>query len=164
MYSEAVGFNVELDLQPYTVMQDRFDNKTFPGRAPTWTNPPADLDPTAQFGLALKRGGASNVTQYNYQPVEDIIDEMTVTLDTEKRRDMARNVQRIGLGVDEGGGYPNSDHGLDGIFSWFGVMNGVVPTIWWPYVNRDENTWQFAHDSHKHDETWLDTNHPQFQA
>ena len=164
MYSEAVGFNVELDLQPYTVMQDRFDNKTFPGRAPTWTNPPADLDPTAQFGLALKVGGASNVTQYNYKPVEDIIDKMTVTLDTEQRRDMAREVQRIGLGVDEGGGYPNSEHGLDGIFSWFGVMNGVVPTIWWPYVNRDEDTWQFAHDSHNHDETWLDTTHPQFQA
>ena len=157
MYSEAVGFNVELDLQPYTVMQDRFDNKTFPGRAPTWTNPPADLDPTAQFGLALKRGGASNVTQYNYPPVEEIIDEMTVTLDTEQRRDMAREVQRIGLGVDE-------SHGLEGIFGWFGVMNGVVPTIWWPYVNRDEDTWQFAHDSHNHDETWLDTTHPQFPA
>ena len=157
MYREAVGFNVELDLQPYTVMQDRFDNKTFPGRAPTWTNPPADLDPTAQFGLSLKVGGAANVTQYNYAPVEEIVDEMTTTLDTEQRRDMARKVQRIGLGVDE-------EHGLDGIFGWFGVMNGVVPTIWWPYVNRDEDTWQFAHDSHNHDQTWLDTTHPEFPA
>ena len=157
MYREAVGFNVELDLQPYTVMQDRFDNKTFPGRAPTWTNPPADLDPTAQFGLSLKVGGAANVTQYNYAPVEEIVDEMTTTLDTEQRRDMARQVQRIGLGVDD-------DHGLEGIFGWFGVMNGVVPTIWWPYVNRDEDTWQFAHDSHNHDQTWLDTTHPEFPA
>ncbi len=157
MYRDAVGFDVELDLQPYTVMQDRFDNKTFPGRAPTWTNPPADLDPTAQFGLTLKRGAASNISQYDYAPVEEIVDTMTTTLDTEVRRDMARQVQRIGLGVDE-------THGLEGIFGWFGVMNGVVPTIWWPYVDRDEDTWQFAHDSHNHDETWIDTSHPEFPA
>ena len=157
MYREATGVNIELDIQPYTVMQDRYDNKTFPGRAPTWTNPPADLDPTAQFTLSLKVGGASNLTQYNYQPVEDIVDEMTTTLDNEQRRDMALKVQRIGLGVDD-------DHGLEGIFGWFGVMNGVAPQIWWPYVNRDDNTWQFAHDSHNHDDSWLDTTHPDFPA
>ena len=157
MYNEALGFNVELDIQPYTVMQDRYDNQTFPGRAPTWTNPPADLDPTAQFTLSLKVGGASNLTQYNYQPVEDIVDRMATTLDTEQRRDLALQVQRIGLGVDD-------THGLDGIFGWFGVMNGVAPQIWWPYVNRDDNTWQFAHDSHNHDDTWLDTTHPDFPA
>ena len=157
MYRDALGFDVELDLQPYTVMQDRYDNKTFPGRAPTWTNPPADLDPTAQFTLSLKVGAASNLTQYNYPPVEEIVDEMVVTLDTERRRDMARQVQRIGLGVDE-------EHGLDGIFGWFGVMNGVAPQIWWPYVNRDDNTWQFAHDSHNHDDSWLNTAHPEYEA
>ena len=157
MYNEALGFNVELDIQPYTVMQDRYDNKTFPGRAPTWTNPPADLDPTAQFTLSLKVGGASNLTQYNYPAVEEIVDQMSTTLDTEQRRDMALEVQRIGLGVDDA-------HGLEGIFGWFGVMNGVAPTIWWPYVNRDDNTWQFAHDSHNHDDTWLDTTHPDFPA
>ena len=157
MYNDALGFNVELDIQPYTVMQDRYDNQTFPGRAPTWTNPPADLDPTAQFTLSLKVGGASNLTQYNYGPVEEIVDAMVTTLDTEQRRDMALQVQRIGLGVDE-------QHGLDGIFGWFGVMNGVAPQIWWPYVNRDDNTWQFAHDSHNHDDTWLNTEHPEFPA
>ena len=157
MYNEALGFNVELDIQPYTVMQDRYDNQTFPGRAPTWTNPPADLDPTAQFTLSLKVGGASNLTQYNYGPVEEIVDSMVTTLDTEQRRDKALQVQRIGLGVDE-------EHGLDGIFGWFGVMNGVAPQIWWPYVNRDDNTWQFAHDSHNHDDTWLNTEHPEFPA
>ena len=157
MYRESTGINIELDIQPYTVMQDRYDNKTFPGRAPTWTNPPADLDPTAQFTLSLKVGGASNLTQYNYQPVENIVDEMATTLDTEQRRDMALQVQRIGLGVDDA-------HGLDGIFGWFGVMNGVAPQIWWPYVNRDDNTWQFAHDSHNHDDSWLDTTHPEFPA
>ena len=157
MYNDALGFNVELDIQPYTVMQDRYDNQTFPGRAPTWTNPPADLDPTAQFTLSLKVGGASNLTQYNYGPVEEIVDAMVTTLDTEQRRDMALQVQRIGLGVDD-------QHGLDGIFGWFGVMNGVAPQIWWPYVNRDDNTWQFAHDSHNHDDTWLNTEHPEFPA
>lgn len=157
MYNEALGFNVELDIQPYTVMQDRYDNQTFPGRAPTWTNPPADLDPTAQFTLSLKVGGASNLTQYNYPAVEEIVDEMAVTLDTEQRRDMALQVQRIGLGVDE-------EHGLEGIFGWFGVMNGIAPTIWWPYVNRPDDTWQFAHDSHNFDTVWLDQTHPDYQA
>ena len=157
MYNEALGFNVELDLQPYTVMQDRYDNKTFPGRAPTWTNPPADLDPTAQFTLSLKVGGASNLTQYNYAPVEEMVDTMAVTLDTEQRRDMALEVQRIGLGVDE-------QHGLEGIFGWFGVMNGIAPTIWWPYVDRPDHTWQFAHDSHNWDTVWLDSSHPDYQA
>ena len=157
MYAEATGINVELDIQPYTVMQDRYDNKTFPGRAPTWTNPPADLDPTAQFTLSLKVGGASNLTQYNYAPVEEIVDEMSVTLDTEQRRDMALEVQRIGLGVDE-------THGLEGIFGWFGVMNGIAPTIWWPYVNRPDHTWQFAHDSHNWDTVWMDNSHPDFPA
>ncbi len=157
MYAEATGINVELDIQPYTVMQDRYDNQTFPGRAPTWTNPPADLDPTAQFTLSLKVGGASNLTQYNYAPTEEIVDEMAVTLDTEQRRDMGLRVQRIGLGVDE-------EHGLDGIFGWFGVMNGIAPTIWWPYVNRPDHTWQFAHDSHNFDKAWVDTSHPDYSA
>ena len=157
MYNEALGFNVELDIQPYTVMQDRYDNQTFPGRAPTWTNPPADLDPTAQFTLSLKVGGASNLTQYNYQPVEDIVDQMSTNFDLEDRRDQALKVQRIGLGVDE-------EHGLEGIFGWFGVMNGIAPTIWWPYVNRPDDTWQFAHDSHNFDTVWLDQAHPDYQA
>ncbi len=157
MYNEALGFNVELDIQPYTVMQDRYDNQTFPGRAPTWTNPPADLDPTAQFTLSLKVGGASNLTQYNYQPVEDIVDQMSTNFDLEDRRDQALKVQRIGLGVDE-------EHGLEGIFGWFGVMNGIAPTIWWPYVNRPDDTWQFAHDSHNFDTVWLDQTHPDYQA
>lgn len=157
MYAEATGINVELDIQPYTVMQDRYDNQTFPGRAPTWTNPPADLDPTAQFTLSLKVGGASNLTQYDYAPTEDLVDEMSVTLDTEQRRDLGLKVQRIGLGVDE-------EHGLDGIFGWFGVMNGIAPTIWWPYVNRPDHTWQFAHDSHNFDTAWIDTNHSEYPA
>ena len=157
MYAEATGIDIELDIQPYTVMQDRYDNATFPGRAPTWTNPPADLDPTAQFTLSLKVGGASNLTQYNYPAVEEIVDKMSVTLDTEQRRDMALEVQRIGLGVDE-------EHGLEGIFGWFGVMNGIAPTIWWPYVNRPDATWQFAHDSHNFDTAWMDTSHPDYSA
>ena len=157
MYAEATGINVELDIQPYTVMQDRYDNQTFPGRAPTWTNPPADLDPTAQFTLSLKVGGASNLTQYNYAPVEEIVDEMSINFDLEERRDQALKVQRIGLGVDE-------EHGLEGIFGWFGVMNGISPTIWWPYVNRPDHTWQFAHDSHNFDTGWIDQTHPEYSA
>ena len=157
MYEDAVGFRPTLDIQPYTLMQARFNDGTFPGRAPCWTNPPPDLDPTSAWTLSLKAGGSSNLTQYDYPAVEAIVDEMVTTLDADERREMALTVQRIGMGIDP-------EHGYDGMFGWFGVMNGIAPTVWWPYVNRSEDTIQFAHDSHNFDVAWLDQEHADYPA
>ena len=157
MYREALGFNVELDIQPYTVFNLRRVEGSFPGHAPAWTNPPRELDPTAAFAASLKIGGTANYAKYSYAPVEEIVDRMTATFNVQERGELARRVQRIGLGADD-------EHGLDGIFDSFGVMNLITPQVQWPYVNNSEDVYQWAHASHRYDETWLDTAHADYPA
>ena len=157
MYEDALGFNVDLDIQPYFVFNQRWVEGSFPGHAPAWTNPPRELDPTAAFAASLKVGGTANYAKYSYAPVEEIVDRMTVTFNVQERRELARRVQRIGLGADD-------EHGLDGIFDSFGVMNLIRLQVQWPYVNNSEDVYQWAHASHRHDETWLDTAHADYPA
>lgn len=157
MYREALGFNVELDVQSYVVFSQRWAQGSLPGQAPAWTNPPRNLDPTAEFVDSLKVGGEGNFGQYNYAPVEDLVDRMTATFDVQERGELARRVQRIGLGADD-------EHGLDGIFDSFGVMNLITLQVQWPYVNNSEDVYQWAHASHRYDETWLDTAHADYPA
>ncbi len=80
---------------------------------------------------------------------------MQTTLDQEERVEMSLKVQRIGMGVDP-------DHGVEGLFPTFGVMNGISPEIWWPYLHRVDDSIQLAHASHRHDEIWLDSTHPHY--
>ena len=37
-------------------------------------------------------------------------------------------------------------------------LEGRIPIV------RTEDVFQFAHASHRHDDTWMDTGHPQFPA
>ena len=40
MYEEALGIEVSFNIQPYTVLLQRWVSKTYPGGGPQWTNPP----------------------------------------------------------------------------------------------------------------------------
>ena len=157
MYREALDLDVEFDVQPYTVILQRFVDGTYPGSGPQWGNPPAELDPTAPYNDFFTPEGSVNTLFYGYEPMADLAREMRVTLDREKRRDMSHTAQRILLGT-------HPDHGLDGITTIPGVMNGISPVLWWPFVHHSEDTLQFAHASHRYDESWIDVNHPDYPA
>ena len=157
MYREALEFNIEWDIQSYVVLLQRWYDGSFPGHAPAWTYPTWELDPTAAFAISLKVGGEGNFGQYDYAPVEELVDRMTATFNVQERGELARRVQRIGLGADD-------EHGLDGIFNSFGVMNPISLQVQWPYVNNSEDVYQWAHASHRYDETWLDTAHADYPA
>ncbi|MCY4618298.1 MAG: ABC transporter substrate-binding protein [Chloroflexi bacterium] len=157
MYREALGLNVSFDVQPYTVILQRWIEGTYPGSGPQWTNPPVELDPTTAYNNRFIPGGAWNNLAYDYPPMAEIAETMRFTLDQEERREMAHNAQRIILGT-------HPDHGLDGISPTPAVMNGISPAIWWPFVHRGEDTLQFAHASHRMDDTWIDVNHPDYPA
>ncbi len=157
MYESALDLEVNFEIVPYTVILQRIVEGTYPGSGPAWTNPPADLDPTGGWAQGLLPGASSNLLKYDYPPVTEIVEQMQTTLDQEERVEMALKVQRIGMGVDP-------DHGVEGVFNTFGVMNGISPEIWWPYLNRVDDSIQFAHASHRHDETWLDSTHPDYPA
>ena len=157
MYTEALGLNVSFDVQPYTVILQRWVEGTYPGSGPQWTNPPVDLDPTTAYNNRFIPGGSWNNLFYEYQPMADIAQTMLVTLDSEERREMAQTAQRILFGT-------HPDHGLDGISPTPAVMNGISPAVWWPFVHRGEDSLQFAHASHRHDDTWIDVNHPDYPA
>ena len=43
---------------------------------------------------------------------------------------MAREAQRILLGT-------HPEHGMEGLMNSTGVMNGISPNIWWPYITRE---------------------------
>ena len=70
---------------------------------------------------------------------------------------MALEAQRILLGT-------HPDHGVEGLGFAPAVMNGISPALWWPYVQRPDDTLQFAHASHRYDDAWLDVNHPDYPA
>ena len=152
MYEEALGIEVDFNIQPYTVLLQRWVSKTYPGGGPQWTNPPDDLDPTTSYNQNLTPGGATNNLSYNFQPMADIAETMITTLDREERREMALEAQRILLGT-------HPDHGIDGLGPAPAVMNGISPAVWWPYVQRPDDTLQFAHASHRYDDA-LDRHQP----
>ena len=157
MYREALDLEVEFDVQPYTVILQRFVDGTYPGSGPQWANPPAELDPTAPYNDFFTPEGSVNTLFYDYEPMADIARTMRRTLDREARLEMSHTAQRILLGT-------HPEHGLDGITTLPGVMNGISPVLWWPFVHHSEDTLQFAHASHRYDDTWIDTNHPDYPA
>ena len=157
MYREALDLEVEFDVQPYTVILQRWIEGTYPGSGPQWTNPPSDLDPTTSYNNGFVPGGSTNNLKYDYQPMTDIAQEMRITLDREQRRDMAHEAQRILLGT-------HPDHGIDGVAGAPAVMNGISPVLWWPFINPGEDSLQFAHASHRYDDAWIDVNHPEYPA
>ena len=157
MYREALGLDISFDVQPYTVILQRWIEGTYPGSGPQWTNPPVELDPTTAYNNRFIPGGSWNNLNYEYQPMEDLARRMRVTLDQEERREMAHTAQRIAFGT-------HPDHGLDGISPTPAVMNGISPAVWWPFVHRGEDTLQFAHASHRMDDTRIDVNHPDYPA
>ena len=141
----------------YCAHASHIARETYPGGGPQWTNPPDDLDPTTSYLQNLTPDGATNNLSYDFQPMTDIAETMRVTLDREERRDMAFEAQRILLGN-------HPEHGVEGLGFAPAVMNGISPAIWWPYVQRPDDTLQFAHASHRYDEAWVDTAHPDYPA
>ena len=157
MYREALDLEVNFDVQPYTVILQRWIEGTYPGQGPQWTNPPSDLDPTTSYNNNFVPGGSTNNLNYEHPRMTEIAQTMQVTLDIEERQQMAHEAQRILLGT-------HPDYGLDGIANSPGVMNGISPVLWWPYIHHGPDTLQFAHSSHRYDETWIDTDHPDYPA
>ena len=157
MYREALDIDVTFDVQPYTVILQRWIEGTYPGQGPQWTNPPSDLDPTTSYNNNYVPGGSTNNLYYDFQPMTDIAQTMQTTLDLEQRQAMAYEAQRILLGT-------HPDYGLEGIANSPAVMNGISPAIWWPFVDRPEDTLQFAHASHRYDDAWIDVTHPDYPA
>ncbi|MCY3557560.1 MAG: ABC transporter substrate-binding protein [Chloroflexi bacterium] len=157
MYEEALGITVDFNIQPYTVLLQRWIEGTYPGGGPQWTNPPDDLDPTTGFNNGYVVGGSGNNLKYDFPPMEELAKTMRVTLDREQRRDMAHEAQRILLGT-------HPDHGIEGLANAPAVMNGISPVLWWPFVHHGEDSLQFAHASHRYDDTWIDVNHPDYPA
>ena len=157
MYEQALDVELSMDIQPYTVILQRLLEGTHPGQTPAWTNPPQDLDPTGEWNITHVVGGSSNFSQYNYPPAEEMILGMKRELDVEKRKETATELLQIFLGV-------HPDHGVDGFTGQPSVMNAISPQVEWPYVNNSEDVYQFAHASHRYDDTWLDTTHPEFPA
>ena len=157
MYEQALGVTLSMDIQPYTVILQRLLEGTHPGQTPAWTNPPQDLDPTGEWNITHVAGGSSNFSQYNYPPAEEMIKGMRSELDVDKRKETASELLKIFLGV-------HPDHGVDGMTGQPSVMNAISPQVEWPYVHNSEDVYQFAHASHRYDDTWLDTTHPDFPA
>ena len=155
MFEEALGIDVSFNIQPYTVLLQRWVSKTYPGGGPQWTNPPDDLDPTTSYLQNLTPGGATNNLSYEFAPMTEIANKMRITLDREQRRDMSHEAQRILLGN-------HPEHGVEGLGFAPAVMNGISPEVWWPYVQRPDDTLQFAHASHRWDEGWIDVGHPDY--
>jgi len=158
MYETATGRPMNIDLQPYTVILQRLEEGTEPGDIPSWTNPPGDLDPTAGWDNGRVPGASSNLYRYDHQPVTDLVKAMQTELDVNERMVMAREIVLMMLGQS------TENPGLDGLSPSIGVVNGIQRSIDWPYVNAGEDVFQFAHASHRHDDTWMDTSHPQFPA
>ena len=110
MYESAMGIEVSIDIQPYTVILQRLVEGTYPGDGPSWTNPPSDLDPTSSWINGRVPGGSSNLYNYEHPRVTELAAEMKINLDLEEKKVMADEVVEIMMGV-------HPDTGWDGHFA-----------------------------------------------
>lgn len=154
MYADAIGMNVNVILEPYTIILQRLVDGSYPGDGPNWTNPPSNLDPTTWFYDSLRPGGSINFWSYDYPRVTALVEEMKVTLDQDVKQQQGREVVGILMGEDQ-------EAGLEGISPEFGVMNPVSHRAAWPWYHPNEDVFQFGHANHNHDTTWIDTEHPE---
>ena len=157
MYESAMGIEVSIDIQPYTVILQRLVEGTYPGDGPSWTNPPSDLDPTSSWINGRVPGGSSNLYNYEHPRVTELAAEMKINLDLEEKKVMADEVIEIMMGV-------HPDTGWDGISPSIAVMNPINHDASWPWYHPNEDAYQFAHAGHNHFSTWLDTDHPDYPS
>ena len=157
MYESAMGIELNIDIQPYTVILQRLVEGTYPGDGPSWTNPPSDLDPTSSWLNGRVPSGSSNLYHYEHPRVTELAEQMKITLDLEEKKVMADEVIQIMMGV-------HPDTGWDGIAPSIGVMNPIGHTVNWPWFHAEPDVYQFAHSGHRNDTSWLDVNHPEFPA
>ena len=157
MYESAMGIELSIDIQPYTVVLQRLVEGTYPGDGPSWTNPPSDLDPTSSWINGRVPGGSSNLYNYEHPRVTELAAEMKINLDLEEKKVMADEVIEIMMGV-------HPDTGWDGISPSIAVMNPIDHNAAWPWYHPNEDAFQFAHAGHNHFSTWVDTNHPDYPS
>ncbi len=155
MYEQATHRTVNIQVKSSEVISERLANGTLPGKAPSWNNPPEQIDPTISFSESLLPGATHNFLNYDYAPVASLVRKMEATLDNEKRKKISRQITQILMGVDP-------VHGVSGFAPTVGVMNGIQPEIRWPYVHTDENTNQFGSAEHNHERSWIDINHKDY--
>ncbi len=156
MYRKALEIESEIEILPYDGITQRLVEGRFPGSYPIWVGSGTG-DPTGEWNSRLVFGASGNLTHYNFEPVEELVKTMRVTLDAEARREMALEVTYILLGEDE-------RYGIDG-FGDFSIMgNGIDTGMYWPYVNVPERSllvWE-REGWHWRKEVWMDTSHPDF--
>ena len=157
MFENSLGVGVDIQIAPYDEITQRLTEGKFPGHMPIWVGGGTG-DPTGEWNNRLVFGASGNNERYNFQPVEDIVNRMKITLDANARREMAYEVSWILLGEDE-------RYGLDG-FSGFSVMgNGIDTGIHWPYLNMPRRSthqvWE-REGWHWRKEVWMDTTHPDY--
>ena len=155
-FEEALGITIDVQLAPYDEITQRLTEGKFPGHLPIWVGAGTG-DPTGEWASRRVFGGSGNLEQYNFPPVEDIIKEMVVTLDADKRREMALECVSIFLGEDE-------RYGIEGLDSFSVMGNGIDTSIHWPYVNLPDiakNVWE-REGWHWRKEIWYDTSHPNY--
>ncbi len=156
MFGNALDLEIKIAIEPYSAIFQQLAEGKFPGHMPIWVGGGAG-DPTGEWNNRLVFGASGNNERYNFQPVEDIVKRMKVTLDANARREMAREVSWILLGEDE-------QYGLDR-FAAFSVMgNGIETSIYWPYLNVPERSlgvWE-REGWHWRKEFWHDSSHPDY--
>ncbi len=155
MYRDALDVKIRIELEPYDSIFQQLTEGKFPGHLPIWVGAGTG-DPTGAWNNRLVFGASGNNEHYNFPPVEEIVKEMRVTLDNEKRREMATEVSWILLGEDD-------RYGLDGFAAFSVACNGIDTSIHWPYLtmpDRAKNVWE-REGWHWRKEFWIDHSHPE---
>ena len=158
MFSDALGIPIKIVLEPHVSIFQQLAEGTFPGHVPIWL-PSGTDDPTSAWSNELVFGAGGNNERYDFAPVEEIIKQMRVTIEEEKRYELAREVSLILLGEDE-------RYGLDGFAPTSIVGNGIESSLYRPYLNlpdRAKSTWG-DEGYHWNKEAWFTRHHPDIPA
>jgi ABC-type transport system substrate-binding protein len=70
MYEDALGIEVQFDLEPFPLMQQRLINGTYPGSGPQWTNAPVEWirRPPTRTGSCPAEAGITFITTMSRCP------------------------------------------------------------------------------------------------
>ena len=148
MLERNTGLRIDIGFQDYGQIRQRLAD----GELPAWFGwgaAPRSADPTEFFRASVHTDGDQNFGAFSDPEIDDLIDEMRITLDLTQRQALAQQVQ---------------DRLLGGLFWIHNVTNGIQLGLHRPFLHLDPRSFDFAWAGHHLDKVWIEPEHADYPA
>ena len=148
MLERNTGINIRTRFASYEQIGEELQSGTLPSFF-GWGQGPRGADPTDNWQLQAHSNGSGNKGRYSNTEIDELLDEMRITMQQSERQAIAKKIQIIMLET----GY------------WIqNVTNGIQLGISQPFIHLPQNYHDFAWASHHLDSSWIDIESEEYKA